>query len=733
MKRKILTLISALIAWTTVHELRAVPTILDDFNVSEGHFTGVPTASGSTVGILAASTADRVTTSPVEGAGCERLILRTNGAAAVIIRFLSGGAAPANNTPIITSDDPDGWLGCYLKTTNSGWNVQFWLEGTTVGNNGSIPKDLIADGQWHLYEWNLDNFTGDADGWGSVAGIASGTSTVTNGSHTIDSIIFRNTTPLADATNVIFLDYIARNDAGSVADLLADPCVNTTGVLVVGPVATNSNQVTVSGVSASATEIKVYQNSGGGGAMVLVGSKNTGLTAGNNTVTVSGLVKAAQVVATQTVSGQESCVPAAANGIMVGGGANPSVRVALSIRETPSTGPIGSPGDSSYTNIHFLNATAVSSGAPINADVVYPSNDWQTVTFFRGTNVDVGDPANATGTPVDGIGYNANEYVSIQVYAYRFIPNNNVTVFSATPTTSTDVTSNDVFTVNWSWDAVAGADGYRVLRSLNFAGYTEGQDLIGTSLNDANTGWTTNATVTPTNSQTGRSVKWNATTGDPYPVGTTNRIPGQWGIVEAISFAIHNLDETGPYDLYIDTLQNGTTVFQTFENAPAKTTDYGFRAPDFSGTTGGNILTSPNVGQVANNVADTGTKSFHVRFQWSGTNTTKWLRLTTSGVNNPQVNLDQPISFRLLLQPVNAALPTAPAAPTVTVNPLGNKTVLNWTGGHRLQTSVAVTGTYTNVPQVLSANTWTNVSQGAFLGPWTNTYTEPNRFFRLLD
>ena len=59
--------------------------------------------------------------------------------------------------------------------------------------------------------------------------------------------------------------------------------------------------------------------------------------------------------------------------------------------------------------------------------------------------------------------------------------------------------------------------------------------------------------------------------------------------------------------------------------------------------------------------------------------------------------------------------------------------MLNWTGGHRLQTSVNVPGTYTNVPQVLSPNVWTNITLGAFLAPWTNNFPEPTRFFRLVD
>jgi hypothetical protein len=155
--------------------------------------------------------------------------------------------------------------------------------------------------------------------------------------------------------------------------------------------------------------------------------------------------------------------------------------------------------------------------------------------------------------------------------------------------------------------------------------------------------------------------------------------------------------------------------------------------PSFSGTTSGNILATPNVGVVTNNVSDTGTKAFRVSFQWQTLTATKWLRLTTSGVNNPQVNLDDPITIRLLLQPAGATLPAPPPAPTLSANYIGGKTVLNWTGGHRLQTSVNVPGTYTNVVQGKTTSNWTNVWNGNFLAPWTNNFTEPTRFFRLRD
>lgn len=501
------------------------------------------------------------------------------------------------------------------------------------------------------------------------------------------------------------------------------PCLDVPAVSVTGPLSSNVNTVVVSGVSNVATKITVYQDSGSG--MVQIGSKTTGIVGGNNSVTVSGLVKGAQVAATQTLGTQEGCVPVA--GTLVGGGANPSVRMALSIRETPSTGPVGGPGSTASANIHFLGATTVSGGAPTDSAIVYPSNGWQTVTFSAGREY-VGNSANAAGTANNAGGYAANDSVSIKVYAYRTVPANSVTIYSLVAAQSAVVTSNDVFAVNWTWSAVSGADGYRLLREVNAAGYNEYTDVVGVNvLSDNNTVWAGGNTVTPTNTQIGASIQWNPSVSNP------NNIPTTWGILEGLALTIDDTTDTGPFDIYVDNIKNGTTTFQTFEEAPATTTDYGFRAPSFSGTTSGNLLPTPNAGVVVNHVADTGTKSFRIQFQWNDLTTTKWLRLTTSGVNNPQVNLDEPISLRLLMQPVNANLPTPPAAPSLTATALDGKTVLNWPGGHRLQSSVNVTDTYTNLPQTLSPNVWTNINLGGYLSPWTNNLPEATRFFRLLD
>lgn len=684
--------------------------ILDDFNVNEGHFNQTITFSGTTVGEDATSTADRVTTDgPREGAGHQRLVLVHDATTTPFrLRHVSGAAAPANNTAFVTTAGTDGYIGFYLKTTNTGWETSINLDGpgnTIAEMDGSTSLQVIADGEWHLYEWDLDSITD----WGAVPAIGGGHGgALVNGSHTVDSIYLRDLDGEPGPTAVIYLDFVAINPNGSVAELLQDPCINTTGVLVTGPLATNSNQVVVAGVSATATAVNVYQQAGS--APVLIGTKTTGLTEGDNTVTVTGLIKGAQVAATQTVGGQESCVPP--SGTFVGGGANPSIRLALSIRETAGSGPIGEPNPTPISaNIHFLGATALSGGAPVNASVFYPSNDWQTVTFSRGTNEAVADPTTAAGVPVNGSGYNANDYVALQVYAYRSLPNG-TTIFSVSPAYVPDFSSNDVFNVNWSWDPVAGADGYRLLRSYNFAGHIESVDVTATSYSDTNGGWTTNTAILPNTAQSGRSVKWNTGSGD--PVGTTNNLPGQWGVLEAVALVIDG--DVGPFDFYIDSLQNGDTVFQTFDQVDAGTADVGFRAPGFSGSTSSALLSAPQLGAVSANAADTGTNSFRVVYQWNGTNASKWVRLTTSGVGDPQVDLDQPISFRLLLQPVGSSISTPPGP--LSISREGGNVILNWVGTFQLQSSGNVVGPYTNVTGVTTA-------------PYTNAAASAAQFFRL--
>lgn len=195
--------------------------VLDDFNVNEGRFALAPTFSGSSTGLAATSTADRITTDSYEGAGSQQLVFNDDTVAAggaSRVRFLSGGGSAGGgsgqpaNTVIPVTTGTDGWIGFALKTTTPGWNVQMWLEGPE--NNGSFQKTVIADGQWHIYEWDLDDETGGTDGWqaAGVPGIVGGDIDVAVGNYTIDSILFRHTA--MPATSTILMDYVAVKSDG---------------------------------------------------------------------------------------------------------------------------------------------------------------------------------------------------------------------------------------------------------------------------------------------------------------------------------------------------------------------------------------------------------------------------------------------------------------------------------------------------------------------------------------
>jgi hypothetical protein len=378
---------------------------------------------------------------------------------------------------------------------------------------------------------------------------------------------------------------------------LVQPCLSVPPVDVTGPLAANLTEVVVTGVTNTATAITVYQNTGSG--MVPIGQKTSGITAGVNLVTVSNLVKGAQVAATQTVNGQEGCVPP--TGTIVGGGANPSIRVAINVREnTTLTGPVGAAGSGSI--VHMLGASyLLSGGAPGDGIVLTPSTNWQTVTFQHGV-----DPL-----------------------------------------------------------------------------YT-----------------------------------WAGT--DPNPFYWD----GDFGALDGIAIACEG--DTGPYEIYIDDLANGTNgVFQDWEGVAPGTAARGFSQPSFSGTTSGNLLSAPNESVVVNTTAYSGTNCCRIRFQFNSEANTKWVRIVTSGatpVANPQVQVAEPISFKILLLPPGATPPPPPQPPqppVLNATRLGGQVVLDWSGTYQLQTATAVAGPYTDVP-------------GVTTGPWTNSFTEPTRFFRLV-
>jgi len=211
--------LTAVAALCLASKALSAPIIFDDFNTNEGHFALAPSFSGSNLNINASSTADRDTTvgGSLEGAAFEHLVLNpTTVASASRVRFLSGSGTPANNVSFTTSAGTDGFIGFYLKTTAAGWTAQLALDGPLPDLQGGVPKTVIADGLWHLYEWDLDTATD----WGAVASIG-GNATFEDGAQTIDSIVLRHTA--APAASTIDLDFVAKSDSGSIANIVPEP------------------------------------------------------------------------------------------------------------------------------------------------------------------------------------------------------------------------------------------------------------------------------------------------------------------------------------------------------------------------------------------------------------------------------------------------------------------------------------------------------------------------------
>ena len=219
--------IAAIAMLTTGIDRASAATIFADFNTNEGTFASAPNGSGTT-NFDGTSTADRITTDSLEGPGSEKLDLLHTAAATNRVRFLSGLGTPANNTSFNVTAGTDGFIGYYYKVVGTlgnavGTTMSINLDGsggTTAEMDGGVPKPINADGNWHLVEWNLDLGTD----WGAVTGIGGGGhNPLVNGTHTIDSIYFQNNSAAQGAHFEILIDFVAKSDSGSIADLVPVP------------------------------------------------------------------------------------------------------------------------------------------------------------------------------------------------------------------------------------------------------------------------------------------------------------------------------------------------------------------------------------------------------------------------------------------------------------------------------------------------------------------------------
>lgn len=191
--------------------------VIEDFFTGEGRFTSGPTSSGSNRGLNSTATTlawePGVTINPVDRStigGSQRLNIVNNAAdtfTGFVLRNLSGGGTPANNLELVA----EGYIGFYLMTTTPGLQVSVLLdEQLSTASSGleqGTLRDVIADGQWHLYEWNID----DAADWGNFAG---GNGEIDVASVWVDAMYIRS---LTEQSAVVNWDFLAQNRTGSLA------------------------------------------------------------------------------------------------------------------------------------------------------------------------------------------------------------------------------------------------------------------------------------------------------------------------------------------------------------------------------------------------------------------------------------------------------------------------------------------------------------------------------------
>lgn len=131
----------------------------------------------------------------------------------------------------------------------------------------------------------------------------------------------------------------------------------------------------------------------------------------------------------------------------------------------------------------------------------------------------------------------------------------------------------------------------------------------------------------------------------------------QWAVFENLAFTITTPYNTGHYAIQIDSIYNGTTLLADFDDTTAFPAGQPamFRKPATSGTTAPNILAAPDTAQVVAGGADGSAQSVKVEWQFSDSQTKRWLRLTTDGtgitmpLENPLIDLSQPITMKLRL------------------------------------------------------------------------------------
>lgn len=126
--------------------------------------------------------------------------------------------------------------------------------------------------------------------------------------------------------------------------------------------------------------------------------------------------------------------------------------------------------------------------------------------------------------------------------------------------------------------------------------------------------------------------------------------------IEGLIFALEDAD-SGPYDIYVDYIANGSVVIEDFEGYTPGTAST-FVAPNqaSSPNPASTYLSSPNSTVVSQENVFEGTNALRIQWQWAEASNIRWAHVLAnnpdSGKVYPQVDVSKPITIRYLVLPV---------------------------------------------------------------------------------
>jgi hypothetical protein len=123
-----------------------------------------------------------------------------------------------------------------------------------------------------------------------------------------------------------------------------------------------------------------------------------------------------------------------------------------------------------------------------------------------------------------------------------------------------------------------------------------------------------------------------------------------------------NTPDNGPYNIYVDSIMNGTNVVENFEGYATGSTNT-FAAPSVSANPNATItyFNLPNSSTISTKHAYDGTNSCLIQWQWVDASVNRWGQIPAcagTGKHYPQLNTSLPITVRLLLLPVGTTVVT---------------------------------------------------------------------------